>query len=414
MTDLAVQYQMKSDIEHILDKPDVYIGSIQNTDLNMWCFDQETGKIILKNIDYVPALYKIYDEGILNCRDHLIRMLGKEGSSKVSYIETTIDDDGTITFGNDGDGIDVIIHPIHKIYIPEMIFGNMRTSTNYDTSTVRRASGVNGVGITLAFIWSTEASVETVDVTRGLKYTQRFLENLSIIEKPTITKVKTTKPYTRVSFKPDYARFGIQNLSQDMISLLKKRVYDIAALTDSTSKVKMIYNKEVLPVKNFQQYVDLYIGKKDGDIGKRVYEKLNERWEVCVSISPTQQFEQVSFVNGICTYKGGKHVDYVLGQILRKVQAYIEKKKKIVVNINTIKEQLIIFLRSDIENPNFDSQTKECMNTPSNKFGSTCTVSDEFAEKVAKLGVMDTACALSEIKESKIAEKSDVVVLLIS
>jgi DNA topoisomerase II len=252
-----------------------------------------------------------------------------------------------------------------------------------------------------------ERSVETVDVTRGLKYTQRFLENLSIIEKPTITKVKTTKPYTRVSFKPDYARFGIINLSSDMISLLKKRVYDVAALTDSTSKVKMIYNKEVLPVKNFQQYVDLYIGKKDGDIGKRVYEKLNDRWEVAVSISPTQQFEQVSFVNGICTYKGGKHVDYVLGQILRKVQVYIEKKKKIVVNINTIKEQLIIFLRSDIENPNFDSQTKECMNTPSNKFGSTCTVSDEFAEKVAKLGVMDTACALSEIKESKIAKKSD-------
>ena len=82
-----------------------------------------------------------------------------------------------------------------------------------------------------------------------------------------------------------------------------------------------------------------------------------------------------------------KFLQIYLGQILRKVQAYIEKKKKIVVNINTIKEQLIIFLRSDIENPNFDSQTKECMNTPSNKFGSTCTVSDEFAEKVATFGI---------------------------
>ena len=407
MTDLTVQCQLKTDIQHVLDRPDTYIGSVQFSDANMWTFDQETGKMVLKNIAYNVALYKLFDEGILNCRDHVIRMLGNEGSSKVTYIETTIDDDGTIIFVNDGCGIDIAVHPTHKIYIPELIFGNMRSSTNYDTSTVRRSSGLNGIGIKLAFIWSTEASVETVDVTRGLKYTQRFLENLSIIEKPTITKVKTTKPYTCVSFKPDYARFGIQNLSPDMISLLKKRTYDIAALTDSTSKVKMIYNKEVLPVKNFLQYVDLYIGKKDGDIGKREYEKLNERWEVCISISPTQQFEQVSFVNGICTYKGGKYVDYVLGQILRKVQAYIEKKKKIVVNINTIKEQLIIFLRSDIENPNFDSQTKECMNTPSNKFGSTCTVSDEFAEKVAKLGVMDTACALSEIKESKIAKNSD-------
>ena len=361
MTDLAVQYQMKSDRVHVLDKPDTYIGSIQDTDTNMWCFDQETGKIVLKNISYIPGLYKLYDEGIVNCRDHIVRMLNKEGSVNVTYIEVSIDDDGTITFCNDGSGVDVIKHPEHtELWIPEMIFGHLRSSTNYDKTKKNTLGSINGLGVKLAFIWSTEASVETVDVSRGLKYTQRFLENLSIIEKPTITKVKTTKPYTRVSFKPDYARFGIQNLSLDMISLLKKRVYDIAALTDTTSKVKMIYNKEVIPVKNFQQYVDLYIGKKDGDIGKRVYEKLNERWEVCISISPTQQFEQVSFVNGICTYKGGKHVDYVLGQILRKVQAYIEKKKKIVVNINTIKEQLIIFLRSDIENPNFDSQTKEC------------------------------------------------------
>jgi DNA topoisomerase-2 len=158
-------------------------------------------------------------------------------------------------------------------------------------------------------------------------------------------------------------------------------------------------------VKNFQQYIDLYIGGKDEK--KRVYEQSDERWEYAVSMSPTHEFVQVSFVNGISTFKGGKHVDYIMGQIVRKLCDYIEKKKKIKVNGSAIREQLILFLRCDVENPSFDSQTKDFMNTPSAKFGSNCTVSDAFIEKVAKMGVMDLACSLTEAKESKLAKKTD-------
>jgi DNA topoisomerase-2 len=85
-------------------------------------------------------------------------------------------------------------------------------------------------------------------------------------------------------------------------------------------------------------------------------------------------------------------VEYITGQITRKLCDYIEKKKKVKVNANAIKEQLILFLRCDVENPSFDSQTKDFMNTPSAKFGSSCTVSDAFIEKVAKMGVMDLDC----------------------
>jgi len=116
---------------------------------------------------------------------------------------------------------------------------------------------------------------------------------------------------------------------------------------------------------------------------------------------------QVSFVNGIHTAKGGKHVEYILNQITRKLCAFIEKKKKISVNANSIKEQLILFIRCDIENPAFDSQTKDFMNTPSNKFGSSCQVSDKFIEKLAKMGVMAAACAITEVKENKAAKKTD-------
>jgi DNA topoisomerase II len=405
---LAQQYQQKTDKQHILDNPDTYIGSIENVDASMWVYDDESNKIAYRTIEYIPGLYKLFDEGIVNCRDHVIRMIQSSSSNKknVSFIEVDIEDDGTIIMSNDGNGIDIAKHPENGLWIPEMVFGHLRTSTNYNKDEKKIVGGKNGFGFKLVLIWSSYGKVETVDHTRGLKYVQEFRNNLDIIEPPKITKATTTKPYTKVSFKPDYTRLGINGLTSDMVALLKKRVYDIGAVTDhSSKKIKVIFNKDVIPIKNFQQYVDLYIGNKTES--KRVYEQCNERWEYAVSISPTHEFMQVSFVNGICTFKGGKHVEYITGQIVRKLCEYIEKKKKIKVNGSAIKEQLILFLRCDIVNPSFDSQTKDYMNTPYAKFGSNCTISDTFIEKVAKMGVMEMACSLTEAKDNKLAKKTD-------
>lgn len=408
-SEIAKQYQKKTDKQHILDNPDTYIGSVETVDANMWVFDEVTNKIALKQIEYVPGLYKLFDEGIVNCRDHVIRMIQSQSTDKktVTYIDIDIEKDGTISMTNDGNGIDIVKHPEYDVWIPEMIFGQLRTSTNYNKEEKKIVGGKNGFGFKLVLIWSTGGRVETIDHLRGLKYVQEFGPNLDTVGTPVITKVKAgTKPYTKVSFKPDYARFQVPGITDDMRALMKKRIYDVAAVTDhSVKKIKVGYNGETVPVKNFQQYIDLYIGGKDES--KRVYEESDARWEYAVAISPTQQFEQISFTNGICTFKGGKHVDYIMGQITRKLSAYIEKKKKVTVSPNSIKEQLILFLRCDIENPAFDSQTKDFMNTPSAKFGSTCTVSDTFIEKVAKMGVMEMACSLMEVKDTKLAKKTD-------
>jgi len=404
---LANKYQQKTDKQHILDNPDTYIGSVEKVDSELWILNDAGNKIIEKNINYIPGLFKLFDEGIVNCRDHVVRMQqaqtnGQENIIPVSYIDISIQEDGTIVMINDGNGIDVAQHPEYKIWIPELIFGHLRTSTNYDKTEKKIVGGKNGFGFKLVLIWSTSGSIETVDHIRGLKYKQDFNNNLDEICKPSITKCKT-KPYTKITFKPDYTRLGIDGLTPDLIALLKKRVYDVAAVTDKNLKVK--YNSDLVPVKNFQQYIDMYIGDKT--TSPRVYEDSGERWEYAVALTPTNEFIQVSFVNGIHTAKGGKHVEYILNQITRKLVEFIEKKKKVKVNPNSIKEQLILFLRCDIENPAFDSQTKDYMNTPSSKFGSKCDVSDKFIEKVAKMGVMDAACALTEVKENKAAKKTD-------
>ena len=410
---LAQQYQQKTDKQHILDNPDTYIGSVEKVDAQMWVFDEAIQQIVLKEIEYVPGLYKLFDEGIVNARDHVVRMIASTAENKkvVSCIETSIDADGTITIMNDGNGIDIAKHPENGLWIPEMIFGHLRTSTNYDKEEKRIVGGKNGFGFKLVLIWSTYGYIETVDHTRGLKYTQEFQSNLDVICPPVVTKVKSAKPYTKVVFRPDYVRLQMPGgLTSDMMALLKKRVYDIGAVTDhSVKKVKIMYNSAPVPVKNFQQYIDLYLGEKDAEKHetRRVYECIGDRWEYAVGLSASHEFVQVSFVNGICCHKGGKHVDYIMGQITRKLVDYIEKKKKVKVNASAIKEQLILFLRCDIENPAFDSQTKDFMNTPSSKFGSTCSVSDGFVEKIAKMGVMDLACALTDAKESKAAKKTD-------
>jgi DNA topoisomerase-2 len=320
----------------------------------------------------------------------------------VNNINITISDDGIVTLMNDGNGIDVSIHPEYKIWIPELIFGHLRTSTNYDKSEKKIVGGKNGFGFKLVLIWSSWGKIETVDAKTGQKYVQEFKDNLNIIEKPTITKTKI-KPYTSVSFKPDFKRLNIEGFSDDFKALLKRRVYDIAAVSPKSVKVK--YNDEVLQVKSFQDYIDLYIGSKTET--PRIYEEANERWEYAVCLAPKEEFTQVSFVNGIYTSKGGKHVDYIIGQIVKKLTTYIKEKKHIDVKPASIKEQLMIFVNCTIENPAFDSQTKDYLNTAVSNFGSSCDVSIKFIEKIAKMGVMSVACSLTEVKENKAVKKTD-------
>ena len=420
---LNKKYQKKTDIEHILDVPDTYIGKIDIDEKQGFILkdktensigDESNIKMVYKTFSWIPGMFKCFDEGIVNARDHIIRMQqlrkqnkGKKNIIQVKNVDITVDPEtGVITMKNDGNGIDIAKHPEHKLWIPEMIFGHLRTSTNYDKDEKKIVGGKNGFGFKLVLIYSLWGEIETVDATRGLKYTQRFENNLSKINKPNVRKSKAT-PYTKVSWLPDYKRFGITDLKSEifrnMFRMFKKRTYDVAAVTDKS--IKVTFNKSVVPVRTFENYIDMFIGSKTDT--KRVYEKFNDRWEYAVCISPLDEFAHISFVNGINTMKGGKHVEYLLNQLVKKLTEYIKKKKKVTVKPTTIKEQLMLFVNCVVENPSFDSQTKEYMNTQSSKFGSKCTISDKFVDKVAKMGVMDAAISLTEVKENKAARKND-------
>jgi DNA topoisomerase-2 len=401
-TELINQYQLKKQRQHILDAPDTYIGGIEPDVVNDWTLDDN--QMVRRQYTLIPGLYKCFDEGIVNCRDHFIRMTeniknGLKDAHKVTNIEVSVNNQtGEISLLNDGDGIDIAEHPIHKLMIPEMIFGHLMTSTNYNKTTKQVVGGKNGFGFKLVLIFSKYGIIETVDHRRKLKYVQEFHDNLSIIKPPTITKC-TKAPYTKVTFLLDYKRFGIDGITPDIFNLLKKRTYDVAG--GMPENIRVSFNNQVIPVRGFKDYINLYIDNQS----VRVYEKCY-RWEYGVSHSPTGEFMQVSFVNGVYTPKGGKHVDHVMNQIIRKLQTYIYTKKKVKVSNVSIKEQLMIFINVVIENPSFDSQTKQYLNTPSSRFGSKCDVSHNTIEFLAKkMNVMNSAINLTQVKENNMTAR---------
>ncbi len=398
------KYVKLDPIEHVLRRPNMYVGSIEEDEYSTWIFDDETKKMKKKKIKYVPGFYKIYDELIVNILDHMKRLEIMNSKNPVKIIKVNIDIvDNKIEVYNDGDGIDIEIHPEHNIYIPELIFGNMLTSTNYDEDEEKIIGGMNGIGAKACNIFSTKFIIETVDANKQLKYTQEFENNMSKKNKPKIKKY-SKYPYTKITFYPDLSKFNLKKINNSMYKMMQKRVYDVCALTNDNTKV--FFNNEKLNIKNFQKYAELYFTDfLSKDI---VYEKINERWEVIVSYTENSNLEQVSFVNGIWTLKGGKHVDYIVNQITKNMIELIQKKnKEINIRPQYIKDNLFILIKSTIINPAFDSQTKETLTTPVSKFGSKGELSKQYYNKLYNTKLIENVIELSEMYMNKSLKKTD-------
>ena len=389
------KYQKKTQKEHILDRPDSYIGDVKKQNEVMWTFNPETEKMHKIQIEYVPGLLKIFDEILVNAGDNT-----KE-DDLCDCIKVNINkQENEITVWNNGKGIDVEFHKEHKVLVPEMIFGELLTSTNYDDSEKRVTGGRNGYGAKLANIYSLEFEVETLDMERGKKFKQTFTNNMDTRTKAKVTSIKNPKSgYTKISFKPDLKRFGLEELTDDIVNLMIKRVYDIAATTDK--KIKVYYNDNKININNFRSYISLFYDDVD-----LMYEDVNDRWNIGVLYLPDNGYDQISYVNCISTFKGGNHVKYVESDIIKKIEEQILKKNKnIKVKSQNIKENLVFFINSTIINPSFTSQTKEELKTKFNDFGSKCELSDTFIKKILKTGIAEQVLLYAKLKEESMMKR---------
>jgi len=396
MTDLSTAYQRKTHREHILSLPDTYIGSIETASEEVFLRDEDTFKATTIPIN--PGFYKLIDELLVNAHDHAIRLRQKNSENPVKNID--IDCNATLfSIKNDGEPIDVAEHPEHKTWIPQMIFGELLTSTNYDKNEKKLVGGKNGYGVKLVNIFANEMVVTVVDQPRGLKYKQTFKKNMTEVEKPIVIPNKG-KSSVQVIWTPDFKRFGMQSIDDGMMRLIERRVWDLAMTLGK--EVKVSWNGTAVKCKNLTEYAKAF------DCDPVIYETPNERWHIAIGDSPVDKFFSMSFVNGIWTSKGGTHVDSVTNQVVGHIVDYLETKKKVKVKPSLVKDHLAIFITSMIENPSFTSQTKETLTTKSSAFGSSPKLSEEFLKKVvSKLAIVPKLLEAQSAKDAKDNSKTD-------
>ena len=403
MADLAETYISKDLHTQIYDSPDTYIGGASLTIDTLPILNEE-GKLIFKEVEYVPGLLKLFDEVLVNARDQWDRLSKTKTKHPVTEIKVYVDSK-TVKVFNNGEGIDVAQHPIYKdpegesIWIPQLLFGELLTSANYDKKD-KTTGGKNGFGAKLTNIFSTNFSVKTLDHTRKLEWKQLYSSNMRNMGKGKTRKTQK-KPYSEIEYTAEFTKFGITEYSEDMILLMKKRVYDVAMCTPD--EVNVYYNDVKIDIHSLKDYAELMEHETPG-----VYSKIHNRWKIYATISDNDSFQQVSFVNGIATIKGGKHVDKIQRIICKGVAEFIKKKYKKDVPVSMIKNYLKLFVDSTINDPSFNSQSKEFLESPEKSFGSDPTINEDVIKAIAENELAELVVQNAINKESiKAAKNTD-------
>jgi DNA topoisomerase-2 len=325
-------YQKKSPLEHILLRPDTYIGSVEVSEEPIWIWDDVAERIVFRKTQVVPGLCKIFDEILVNAADNKQRDRTNMTEMRVNIDATK----GSISVFNNGRGIPVQMHQTEKMYLPELLFGNLLTSSNYDDQQQKTTGGRNGFGAKLANIFSTKFGLECQDQAQKKFYRQVWTDNMQ--ERGEAQILDRDQPNsTKITFYPDLAKFGGgtgNGFDADTVAFLKKRCYDVAGTSDKTLKV-YLDGKRITTCTRFKKYIELYHQKS-----KTIYHRLNERWEIGVSVSPEAQFNQVSFVNNICTRDGGTHVRAITDQVCKAIVDHLKKKARRDIKTSQVKNHL--------------------------------------------------------------------------
>jgi DNA topoisomerase-2 len=375
------KYKKLDDIDHVLQRPGMYIGSIKPHTATKWIIEDD--KMVQKELTYNPGFLKILDEIVTNSVDESKREGTKLNTIKVSVnVET-----GEICVWDNG-GIEVVKHSEHNEWIAEMIFSNLKAGSNFDDTEERSWAGTNGVGSSLTNIYSKKFTITTCD---GKKhFTQTFSDNMRSRTQPIIKKSKDN--HTQIFFIPDFQRFGLEGIDESHFKMIEKRVYDLAACN---THLKIYFNDKVINFKSFEDYIKLYTTEYFFESNK------DKTWSVGISHS-SNGFQQISFANSTETYDGGTHTDYIMSHIISQMREFFLKKHKVDIKPSELRNHMTLFLNSTVINPSFSSQTKEKLITEVKEFGSTFEVSPKFIQSILKSEIVNSI--LDWIQQKKNAD----------
>lgn len=375
------KYQKLDDISHVIARPGMYIGSIKPHTATKWVL--EDVKMVQQELTYNPGFLKIFDEIITNSVDE-----SKRTGSKLNTVKVTIKDN-TISIWDNG-GIPVVKHTEHNEWIPEMIFSNLKSGSNFDDTEERSWAGTNGVGSTLTNIYSLEFTISTCDGKNH--FYQTYKNNMRDRVDATIKKSKAA--HTEITFKPDFEKFGLDGIDEDHFKMIQKRIYDLAACN---THLKIYFNNDLVNLNSFEDYIKLYTTEYFYETNK------DKTWSMAIALSENG-FQQISFANSTETYDGGTHVDYIMNQIVVELREFFAKKHKVDIKPSELKSHMFLFLDSTVINPSFSSQTKEKLITEVKDFGCTFEVSKKLTQLILKSEIVNSI--LDWIEQKKSAENN--------
>lgn len=340
------EIKILNDREHVLARPGMYVGSIRPENQEFWVIN-DNDKMEKIDIQYIPAQYKIFCEILDNSIDEIVRGYG-------NTINVTIDKvNEMITIEDNGRGIPLENHKEAKVPTPQVVFTQLRSGSNFDDSD-RMTIGMNGVGASLATVFSEKLIVE---IKRNNKiYTQSFTNNLKNIGEPNISRKKTIKSGTKVSFKPDKKIFEIGLDDRLIHKRCLELTYMFNKLTINLEIINSISDIKKYELKgdNFEDYIKLF-----SDDYVYIDEPKNKfKMAICCN-NVSESFEQVSNVNGADTWRGGSHIDYMKELFGSDLKDKIKKEFKIEVSNIDVYKNMFVILFLNWNAPQFEGQTKE-------------------------------------------------------
>lgn len=380
------QYQVLTPINHILHRPDMYIGSLENENISRM-ITNPLNEIEEVSTTACRGFLKIVDEVVSNAQDYQVT------DSTTSLISLSVNaENGWIKVYNNGKKT-VSTKPFGDSgkSIAQTVFGVLLSGSNFNDDQKRKWLGKNGLGVKLTNIYSKEFVVNLGDPETQENHIIRFSNNMNDCDTPKIKKYTKKSAFTEISFLPEYTRFGITlPLSDELCKLLKGRMQDLAITTPK--KVVVKFNDEEMPYSDLKSYAQIF--GENLLCNDTIHGDDESEIQVCL-VTDTLKCHTAAFVNG------GKCTGTIVNLVLSKISEVFSKKFPNATKISTvIKDNIGIFIKATICNPTYNSQSKEYLTTPISKFGFDYTISPTLSKKLLSSNLM-------KIIEQSIEKKDD-------
>lgn len=398
------KYKKMDPIEHVLARPDMYVGSIALEESQEYVVVDNEFHIEKKNISTSPAIIRIFVECISNAIDNVARSKNTVPCTRITV--SVNEETGETSILNDGEIIPIEMHPEEKCYNHTLIFGHLLTGSNYDDKEDRYdISGKNGLGGKVVSIFSNTFRVEGVDPEKKLYFSQIWKNHMKTAEEPEVRSSKASKGYTKITYTPDFSLFGLEGYTEDIISCYKRLVVDCAMLT----KVNVSFNDIKIPVKSLIDYSSLFqINEEiistleDDEPPKKKSSVLIKTSDCEVVLTPSNGvFEAISFANGIYTPEGGVHVDAWTEALFRPICEKFNKPKSPALTISDIKSFFRVFVVATVKQPGFNGQTKTMLKSPKVK----AEVKISIIKNILKWDVIEKLNDIIRMKELSVLKK---------